>query len=156
LVRKQVVTDYARFNDNTDITAANLKTSGLDLATTGCTLKDNYVPRQSTMNIPKAVECTVGSGQFQGTAWQPLYTSSNLTESTTTVNPTTYTVQDMAKIGPLCAASLVGVTFASDPSKSNPTVCGVTITKITGKFDSKKVPYFGIATTGEYYLDYSQ
>lgn len=170
LIRKQVVNDVATFADASDSTtkitqanvASSLAAAGLSTVIDGCTIyeksKGGYTPRLSTMNVPSAVECTVSSGQFQGTAWQPLYTSTNLTESTTAVNPATYTLQDMGKIGPLCAASIVGKKYSTDPTKTSPpaTVCGVTITKLNGKFDANKVPYFGISATGEYFLDYSQ
>ena len=132
LIRKEVVNDKNNvFFDATDSTskitqanvASSLSGSGLSTVIDGCTIKDAYNPRQSTASIPKAVECIVGSDQFQAIAWQPLYTSTNLTENAQVNTAAQLTAANMGDAVELCKTSI-----SKAPPTTSTVVCGATIT----------------------------
>jgi len=140
LIRKQVVNDDATFYDATDSTskitqanvASSLTSSGLSTVLSGCTINENdkdgnpipYNPPQSSAYIPKAVECTVGSGQFKAIAWQPLYTSTNLSENALAYTKSQLTADNMVAAIGLCAAAIV----ATPPTTTTISLCGGTFT----------------------------
>ena len=138
LIRKEVVNDNNNvFFDATDSTskitqanvASSLSSSGLSTVIDGCTIKDAYNPRQSTASIPKAVECIVGSDQFQAIAWQPLYTSTNLTENAQVNTAAQLTAANMVAAIGLCSDAIV----ATPPTTATTSICGGTFTNNSTK-----------------------
>ena len=86
-IRKGIVDDTTTFDDDTDITDANVKAasfySALNISgDSSCTVKNAYTPFGTGVVVPYAVECKVGrdGDRQQAVAWQPLYTMKNFAE----------------------------------------------------------------------------